>query len=274
MRALLVLLLAAATVPAAAARPQRPVLQVGFVGFQPATEDIDAWAVRTAEASVVRGLTKAGVPMLTPAQVRARIGEAAHKELLLCVSATHVCDVPPAVAPLHLIIGWLSRDGRRVESQLVVLRPDGTHTETVEISAGYLQLAMSRWEHEAEVLPATLASTLKLHYAPPAQLERGLLTSAGGAVLLGGGIFALVQFSQRDRQLRGLEPPTPTQEVASTLATEGATYRNVGVVLTGAGAVALGVGLVWITRGAFPAPVPAVLPMPGGAVAVFSGSLP
>lgn len=271
---LVVLLLGWATV--AIAGPPRPQLQIAFVGFQPAAgAEVDASTLRIAERSVVDGLARAGVPMLTPDEVRARVDETARAQLFACAGTLEVCDLPPAIAPLHVLIGRMSRNGRRVESELIVLRPDGARATLVEVKAGYLQLAMNKWERTAETLPANLARTLKLQHTPPAHLERAVWAAGGGAALVAGGVFALGHASSRDRQLRGIEPPSPpTQEAARAIAVEGATYRNVGVVLVGAGVTGLAFGVYWSLRGLHPAPVPAVVPVQGGAVAVFSGSFP
>jgi tetratricopeptide (TPR) repeat protein len=98
-------------------------------------------------------------------------------------------------------------------------------------------------------------------------------TAVGGALLAGAGVCAFLEQGVEMR-LRSGDPTITTTSQLDGVVREGKAYTTAGVVLAATGAAALGVAGFMVWRNASVRERVSLIPVPSGAAAVWSGSLP
>lgn len=225
-------------------------------------------------------LRQRGVTVTTDRDVAAVLTVERQAQLLGCAESSTSCltELAGALGAPFLVSGHVSRIGSKVMLSIKVLQASngstlytlGTELPSVEVVLEAVERAARPAADRILAAAADASPTLVTGSGPTSTTGPWLLV-ATGALAAGAGAALLISAELYASLLQG-EPQAglgPTQ--ADALAARTGPTRLAGAVALGAGAALVIGGIVWrITQGSGPAV--ALLPIPGGAAAVWSGS--
>lgn len=246
-----------------------------------------------------------GLSVITQSEIQSLLGFERQKQLLGCADDSNSCiaELAGALGVDALITGNVGRVGKRFVINIKIVASRDSRALSVQSGQVTDEDALLDFLNEAagrsaadvkrelgkqkapdvvvESAPLKPPAAVETPLAPPPEVTVGVerrgftgpaLVSgiAGGALLVGGGVFLGLAANSHRQLAEGTEIIPDLDRHTQ----QGRMFNTLGLVGVGVGAAGLGLAAVLALTTSEPAPVnAAVVPIQGGAVAVFEGAL-